>query len=272
MKLTPRENISLKQANAHQKKLGVPEIFDCGFLRLSDWTSSRSFGSFWHIYWNSAAGASVIFGDRKYVFKSNTVYLIPAHTLFSTLLTRPLWHFYIDFSIGGEFERVKKGIYEFPADYLKEILPRFIKTETPEHRVRMIPDLIWHFLARLPEDVFEKPEKKKIDSRIERAIKIMENNVGSINTVADVSSKVGLSPTSFYQLFKKATNKNPNHFLTHLRIGQAEFLLVNTNASIDEIASSVGFADRYHFSKRFKQFENMTPVQYRNKMKKEPDL
>ena len=35
MPLIPRENISIKQVNLLQKKLGVPEIFDCGFLRLN---------------------------------------------------------------------------------------------------------------------------------------------------------------------------------------------------------------------------------------------
>ncbi|MBO4303575.1 MAG: helix-turn-helix transcriptional regulator [Lentisphaeria bacterium] len=271
MPLAPRENISIKQVNLLQKKLGVPEIFDCGFLRLDDWTSSRSFGSFWHLYWNSSAGAGVTFEGKRILFRSKTVYLIPAHTLFSTALTKPLWHFYIDFSLGGDFELVKKGIYEFPADYLREVLPRFVAAEEPEHRTRMILDLVWHHLAALPEEAFEKPETKRIDSRIARAIRIMENNLGSINTVSEVCAKVGLSPTNFYLLFKKETNKKPNSFLTHLRLGQAQFLLVNTNASIDEIASSVGFADRYHFSKRFKQFVGVTPVQYRNRTKKEPE-
>ena len=129
MKINLKENISLKQASTLQERLGSPKLLDCGFLRLSDWNSNGSFGTFWHIYWNSASGASILFEGKRYHLNSHTVYLIPAYTSFSTKLTKTLRHFYIDFSVDGYIAGLKKDIYSFPDDYFKTWLPLFIQAK-----------------------------------------------------------------------------------------------------------------------------------------------
>lgn len=263
MSIKFEKNIRLNFTSESKGKYLQPEIYDCALMNLESWSSRRSFGRFWHIYFNSRAGASVLFNNCKYSFNSKHVYLIPAHTLFAASLENPVIHFYIDFTIGGFFSNLKYGIYEFPAECVKSLLPKFISSESQEMREAIAFSIIWHYLVLLPEEAFVSPDRKKFDPRIRRAIEIMESNIGVVNDISTICRRIGMTPNSFYLLFKRETNKNPRTFLMELRIGRANFLLANTNETIDEIAEATGFANRYHFSKYYKKHTGKTPVKNR---------
>ena len=68
---------------------------------------------------------------------------------------------------------------------------------------------------------------------------------------------------------KSSTQKTKNHgqtfsaYLTELRITEAQNLLHNSNYSLEEIASLVGFKDYFYFSKVFKKYCKYSPKEYR---------
>ncbi|OQA80760.1 MAG: Arabinose operon regulatory protein [Lentisphaerae bacterium ADurb.Bin242] len=257
------KDIFLQWRQEEEKQPLQLEIYQSAYIHLTDWTSNRSFGNFWHLYWNARSGASVRFEGKDYFLNSKHVFLIPAHTLFSTKLVRPVPHFYIDFTLNSYLQNLKRGVYSMPVEYMREILPRFIRSETFQERKILLYSLIWHYLSLVRREDFLEPEEKKMDPRIAKAIEIMEKEMGSVNLIGKVCKRVNMSPNSFYLLFKRETNKTPLWFLTQLRIGRASYLLEHTEESIDEIALETAYSDRYHFSKRYKQKTGYTPVQYR---------
>ena len=54
-----------------------------------------------------------------------------------------------------------------------------------------------------------------------------------------------------------------NDYLNHIRIREAEKLLISTTFSVTEIASSVGFCTTSYFIKQFKEHLQISPKQYR---------
>ena len=78
-------------------------------------------------------------------------------------------------------------------------------------------------------------------------------------------NNVFLSRSRLEFLFKKSYNLGIKHFLKHIRIKQAQRILVETNSQIAEIASSVGYPDFRSFERAFKAEANETPLQYRIK-------
>jgi AraC-like DNA-binding protein len=263
MSLKRKEDIVLRWDADDANATFRLELYQGAYIALKDWTSSRSFGNFWHLYWNSRAGASVFFAGKEYPFKSANVYLIPAHTLFSTRLRRPVDHFYVDFSINGHFKHLKYGVYSMDAGYLKSRLPAFIQTKDFHLRKNIIYSMLWHYLSEIPGDFYLQTEQEILDRRIAQAIAIMEQSVQDPPNVQKLSKRVGMSATNFYLLFRKETNKTPMEFMMQLRMNRANSLLCHTDESIDEIAAQCGFADRYHFSKYFKKKAGMAPVEYR---------
>ena len=49
-----------------------------------------------------------------------------------------------------------------------------------------------------------------------------------------------------------------------LRIARAKELLVNTEEKIKDIVAQVGYQDMASFTRKFKEYEGVTPMEYRN--------
>lgn len=261
-KIKPNEEIFLRRGEEDEKQQLKLDIIQCSLMYLDNWTSNHSFGNFWHLYWNSRSGASVFFEGKHINLTSKHVYLIPAYTLFSTRLTGPVNHFYVDFTVNSHFENMKKGIYVLPVDFMLEKLSLFRNCRS-NMRMTIVNSLVWYYLSLIGEENFTGPDEKKLDPRVARAIAIMEKDLSAADVIGNICRKIAICPAKFYQLFKKETGKTPAQFFTELRLERATNLLSHTNESIDDIARQTGFANRYHFSRRFKEKTENTPAHYR---------
>jgi two-component system, response regulator YesN len=66
------------------------------------------------------------------------------------------------------------------------------------------------------------------------------------------------------QLFKKKTGENLIHYLHKVRITKAQWYLLHSKLTVNDIALKVGFENGNYFIKIFKRFSNgVTPYQYR---------
>lgn len=90
-------------------------------------------------------------------------------------------------------------------------------------------------------------------------------------TVAKVASCFFLSPNYFSRLFKRVTGEGCNEYIVRKRMEQAQYLLATTNRKIGEIAQDVGYHDTNYFSLAFKKHTNISPGQYRSKIRQQRD-
>lgn len=82
-------------------------------------------------------------------------------------------------------------------------------------------------------------------------------------TLEKVCEEVGFSVSYFSSLFKKETGENFVHFLMRTRIERAKELLAQTNLSVSEICTQVGYSDLKYFTQTFRKETNLSPGQYR---------
>ncbi len=73
----------------------------------------------------------------------------------------------------------------------------------------------------------------------------------------------GCSQSYLAKIFKAETGYNVTQYVAHLRCRQAAEMLEETNLSIQEISSYVGYPDNNYFVKVFKKDMGMTPSEYR---------
>lgn len=76
---------------------------------------------------------------------------------------------------------------------------------------------------------------------------------------------MGYSRSLFFTLFKSHTGQTPVEWLTQFRIKRAKRLLVETESSIGEIATSCGFADPAFFTRTFRRCIGLSPTKFRDR-------
>lgn len=86
----------------------------------------------------------------------------------------------------------------------------------------------------------------------------------SVRSIAEYS---GLSPSYLSYLFKRETGVTITCYLDKQRLDRAKELLILTSKSMKEISSIVGYTDQNYFSRIFKKYEKISPVEYRTKNK-----
>ena len=88
-------------------------------------------------------------------------------------------------------------------------------------------------------------------------------------TLESMARRAMLSESHFSRLFKSTTSIGFKEYLNMLRVREAQRLLLNTSASVCEIAFSCGFNDSNYFSNSFKKITGITPLEYRKLKRKE---
>jgi len=83
-------------------------------------------------------------------------------------------------------------------------------------------------------------------------------------TISDICKAGNIGKSLCTNLFNLYSNLSPNEFVRQFRINRSIDLLTNTNMSISEIAFAVGFSNSSYFSETFKQFQGISPSDFRN--------
>lgn len=141
-------------------------------------------------------------------------------------------------------------------------------------KINNLEDLSYWLITIL--DKFTKNAFKFNDSKnsfiIQKSIIFINENYKRNITLDTVANLVYLNPSYFSTLFKKELGISFSNYLNKIRIEQSKLLLNNTNYSILETALEVGFEDQSYFTKVFKNFTNMTPKEYRQKLLESKEL
>lgn len=94
------------------------------------------------------------------------------------------------------------------------------------------------------------------------AIKFIQFNYSRDISIDDIAKAVGVSRSHLYRVFISNVGQSPIDYLTAYRIGEACYLLKNSQLSIAEVAVSVGFFDQFYFSRVFKKSKGVPPSKY----------
>lgn len=127
-------------------------------------------------------------------------------------------------------------------------------------------DLFTILLRKLPiEDCVQNDKEKQISKlkRLEKIYQYVEKNYGNDISLKEAANNVNLSEFHFSHFFKKTTGMSFKQFLSSFRIKKAEWLLINSNDSITEIAFKSGFNSVKTFNRVFKKFKGCSPTDYK---------
>lgn len=121
-----------------------------------------------------------------------------------------------------------------------------------------------HYLSTLARGRREsEPSRLEQTERVERVIHYLSQNVDQKISVEAMAAIAHWSPNHFNTSFRRVVHESPAAFFLHMKMAHACERLRTTDATIAEIAASVGLEDAFYFSRCFKRCYRMTPTEYR---------
>jgi AraC-like DNA-binding protein len=101
-------------------------------------------------------------------------------------------------------------------------------------------------------------------NQLQPVLVYLEDHYDSDITLSDMANIAGVSQQHLCRLFKQTFHMRPFEYLARCRIQNAKALLTSMdNLVLKEIASKIGFNDVSYFCSVFKQYEGMTPIEFR---------
>jgi AraC-like DNA-binding protein len=97
----------------------------------------------------------------------------------------------------------------------------------------------------------------------ERATAYIESNLTRRLHVDEVAGAVGVAPSTLHAGFTRHAGVAVHAYISRRRLTRAAAELLESTASISDIALGHGFTDQAHFSRRFKEVFGTTPREYR---------
>lgn len=101
-------------------------------------------------------------------------------------------------------------------------------------------------------------------NQLKPAISYIEKNYNKNFPLEELSKLINVTPQHFCRLFKQTFNMRPFTYLTSYRIQKAKELIVGSDCpTIKEVAKNIGFNDTSYFCAIFKEYEGITPIEFR---------
>jgi len=99
--------------------------------------------------------------------------------------------------------------------------------------------------------------------KLRRVIDHLEARLPERVDLADLAALAGLSQSHFSRAFKASTGMAPYRWQLDARIRRAQALLIDSRASLDQVAEATGFADAVHFGRTFRKLTGAAPGAWR---------
>jgi len=274
----------------------LPRLLCCRYWWMSEWKSQQMAFPFWRLYWNKSGRAKVVY-NRTIYLKDDQIILIPPNTPFSTDIEEStvvpeqpyslqggriesrkmeeelarrgiVLHLFIHFTLGYPYDSISPNIFLFDLQDDQDLLISSITEQLIEGKVKFnqtgsleLYSLLFSVLHLLPSNIWKN---KKLDNRVIIGIRHMEQNIRETEiSNQTLSSLVGMSVNAYARLFKDQTGFSPRKYLSKMRVEKACNLLHHSDLSIDQIAASCGFSDRYYFTRVFTKAMKISPGAYR---------
>ncbi len=106
----------------------------------------------------------------------------------------------------------------------------------------------------------------KLSPAIQKCVDYIEMHLGERILAADLAAIAGYSEYYTTLRFRKETGFSINSYIKFAKIERAKILLRSTELDVREIAATLGFSSRSHFSQSFKQVTGQSPIEFRTQL------
>lgn len=208
--------------------------------------------------------------DGDGVLEDGDLWMVPAHSVFRYWAKGPwriMW-FHIGAAHGlGKVGRIQaekwRALY---ADHLLQAVEHYISEAMPADAVsRALASAYAEIIAGLLDKEMRTGDRKsqRIEQRLNEMWEQVHADLRHPWTVDALARLAHFSPPHLHRLTRQMTGLSPMRKVTELRLQHAAQLLANTDHTLQEIATRVGYESPFALSRIFKKHRGVSPAQYR---------
>ena len=123
----------------------------------------------------------------------------------------------------------------------------------------------------LRENILDTPQTlisaNQQDEDIKMIIEYMAKSIDKTITLNDLVKYSGINRTSVINMFKKKFKTGAIEYFINMKIDKAKELLREGNCNVTQIAQLLGYSNIHYFSRQFKNYTGMSPIEYSNSIK-----
>jgi len=96
-------------------------------------------------------------------------------------------------------------------------------------------------------------------SALRRIRAYIDAHIGEHISLDDMANQAGISRFHFARQFRLSTGVSPMEYLRQMRIERSKSILQSREATIAEVAATLGFSDQSHFTRTFGRLVGVSP-------------
>ncbi|RKP56241.1 response regulator [Cohnella endophytica] len=131
--------------------------------------------------------------------------------------------------------------------------------------VRSATDLIAWIRHAVVKAMTYATSIEQSQSVVNRVIFYIKQHITEDFSRDDIANSVFLNPDYLTRVFKKETGMSISDYLLKERLGIAQELLAKTDMPVSAVAAQIGYSNFSHFSRMFKKYTDLNPIDYRMK-------
>lgn len=172
----------------------------------------------------------------------------------TTLLTKDVIHFKV--------ESKSKDIIKYICDETRRNFPN-IKSSSWYYSY--VYKLLYHLEQEFKANDGVLTTRTNAPDYAKLAHNYISTNYMNAISIQEVADFIGISRSYLYRKFKDKYDMSPQYFLQKCKMELAKNILIEQNDPIYIVAEKVGYLDQLQFSKAFKNYYNLSPLNYREK-------
>ena len=251
------------------------------------WDHASYCSPFWRLYAHTSRGAAIRTASGTLQMAPSLLILIPAWLAFETRVPRsgrPIWQSYLHFECAGLPPVLQRRFFPSPI-----VLPANAALAAMTRRWRRSlerpePGLADWFWAQALAEGALAAALESLPPALQDEHLAWLRRTGALGGVlhhidrrldappanAELAALCHMSPDHFVRTFRRAFGVTPQQYGIERRIAAAAEWLAQTNRSLDDIAASAGFTDRFHFTRSFRSRIGLPPATYRRLLRAAP--
>lgn len=169
-------------------------------------------------------------------------------------------------NLEGEVKEIYQGSMAILLNFMikKQIIKNDSELFFPySSRISAIRSLLER--VRKINTVEQNLEVKRNEEIIQRITEYIRHNIDGNLSLDEIAKYCYLNPSYLSRIFKQSTGQNLSDYVSRYRIETAKKLLLTTQLKINEIAEKIGYQTPHSFTRLFKKYEEITPIEYRDR-------